>query len=53
LAQGPGRMIPHRGQEVEVPPDFPLLVCGSCGARPIDWQTAKLLNPILEYLLTH
>ena len=48
MRQGPGRMMKHRLLEVEVPPDFPLPECGLCGARPIDWKTAEMLDPVLE-----
>lgn len=48
MRQGRGRMMKHRLLEVEVPPDFPLPECASCGARPIDWKTAELLDPALE-----
>lgn len=48
MRQGPGRMMKHRLLEVEVAPEFALPECGSCGARPINWKTAELLDPVLE-----
>ena len=48
LRTGPGRTMKHRNMEVEVPSDFPLAECSKCGARPIDYRTAKKLNPILQ-----
>jgi hypothetical protein len=41
-------MIRHRMMEVEVPADFALSECSACGARPIDWKTARRLDPLLE-----
>ena len=48
MRRGPGRTMKHRLLEVDVPSDFPLPECGSCGARPINWRTAELLDPVLE-----
>lgn len=45
---GTGRKMKHRNMELEVPADFPLAECSACGARPIDWRTAKKLNAVLQ-----
>lgn len=51
LRTGPGRLTRHRDMQVEVPHDFPLPECSSCGARPIDLNTARKLEPLLEAAL--
>ncbi len=48
LRAGPGRTMKHRNLEVPLPDDLALPECSSCGARPIDWKTAKSLDPILQ-----
>lgn len=48
LRTGRHRFITHRRMEVEVPEDFPLPECASCGARPINMRVAEKLDPLLE-----
>lgn len=48
LRTGPNRFVTHRRMAVEVPHDFPLPECSSCGARPINLRLAEKLDPLLE-----